>query len=135
MDAESAEGTLTTRPVRFSGKHMFVNVDCDGGQLRAEILDSQNEVIAPFSQDNCVPIEVDKTLEAVRWRGVSDLSKVAGKTVKFRFYLRNGQLYSFWVSPTPNGASHGYVAAGGPGFTEPRDTAGKSAYDAARKLD
>ena len=125
MATESAQGTLTTRPVRFGGKHMFVNVDCAGGELRVEILNSQNETIAPFSQDNCVPIKVDKTLQTVRWRGASDLSRVAGKTVKFRFYLTNGQLYSFWVSPTPDGASHGYVAAGGPGFTGPTDTVGR----------
>jgi hypothetical protein len=111
---------------------MFVNVNCDGGQLRVEILDSQNEVIAPFSKDNCIPIEVDKTLEPVQWQGAGDMSSLAGKTVKFRFYLRSGQLYSFWVSPTPNGESHGYVAAGGPGFTEPQDNAGRSAYEQAR---
>jgi hypothetical protein len=41
-----------------------------------------------------------------------------------RFYLRNGALYAFWVSPEESGASHGYVAAGGPDFTGPRDTVG-----------
>ena len=38
---------------------------------------------------------------------------LADKPVKFRFHLRNGCLYAFWVSPSPAGASHGYVAAGG----------------------
>jgi hypothetical protein len=28
------------------------------------------------------------------------------------------------VSPVPSGVSHGYVAAGGPGFTGPTDTMG-----------
>ena len=69
-------------------------------------------VIAPFSPDNCVPISADKTLQAV----------------KFRFHLRNGRLYAFWVSPDASGASHGYVAAGGPGFTGPADTVGAAAY-------
>jgi hypothetical protein len=128
MDAGSVEGRLTTRPVRFSGVHKFVNVDCDKGELRVEILDSQNKVIAPFSRDNCIPIKVNRTLQEVQWRGVSDLSRVAGKTVKFRFYLTNGRLYAFWVSPTPNGASHGYVAAGGPGFTAHTDTVGADGY-------
>lgn len=36
----------------------------------------------------------------------------------------NGQLYSFWVSPDLTGASDGYVAAGGPGFTTAIDTVG-----------
>src|SRR2546426_11227408 len=39
MDAGETGGTLTTRPVRFSGKHLFVNVDNAKGELRVEILD------------------------------------------------------------------------------------------------
>ena len=50
-----------------------------------------------------------------------------GTPVKFRFHLRNGRLYAFWVSPSPSGASHGYVAAGGPGFAGPTDTVGTAA--------
>ncbi len=43
------------------------------------------------------------------------------------FYLTNGELYAFWVSPEETGASHGYVAAGGPGLTGPTDTVGSGA--------
>mgnify|MGYP006908271454 CR=1 FL=1 len=60
------------------------------------------------------------------WKGVTDLSALAGKTVRVRFHLQNGSLYSFWVSPETTGASHGYVAAGGPGFTGHRDTVGQT---------
>jgi len=48
--------------------------------------------------------------------------------VRFRFHLRNGALYAFWVSPDKSGASRGYVAAGGPGFTGPTDTVGSRGY-------
>ena len=41
-----------------------------------------------------------------------------GKTVKIRFHLKNGRLYSFWVSRHRSGASGGYLAAGGPGLTQ-----------------
>ena len=44
--------------------------------------------------------------------------------LKLRFTLTNGRLYAFWVSPEATGASHGYVAAGGPGFKGPTDTVG-----------
>jgi hypothetical protein len=43
---------------------------------------------------------------------------------KVRFHLRQGRLYAFWVSPDPSGASHGYVAAGGPEFNGPVDNVG-----------
>jgi hypothetical protein len=57
------------------------------------------------------------------------LTKLAGTPVKFRFHLRAGSIYSFWVNPDQSGASHGYVAAGGPGFTGPLDTVGSAIYE------
>jgi len=42
--------------------------------------------------------------------------------VRIRFEVKNGSLYAFWVSPGTNGASQGYVAAGGPEFDGPMDT-------------
>jgi hypothetical protein len=60
----------------------------------------------------------------VAWKA-GDLARVAGQPVRFRFHLKGGRLYAFWVSPEKSGASHGYVAAGGPGFTGPTDTVGR----------
>lgn len=118
-------GTLTTRPVSFRGRHLFAN---SAGRLRAEVLDQAGKPIAPFTLDNCVAATEDKTLQALRWKGADDLAAVAGKTVRFRFHLADGRLWAFWVSPDPSGASHGYVAAGGPGIPGPTDTAGAAAY-------
>ncbi len=124
MDAGDKEGTLTTRPVTFRGKHLFVNVDAPDGELRAEVLDDRGDVVSPFAAADCTPVRGDKTLQRVVWKDAADLGRVAGKTVQFRFRLRNGRLYAFWVSPEESGASHGYVAAGGPGFTGLTDDAG-----------
>ncbi len=126
MDAGEGGGTLTTRTVRFTGSRLFVNADARGGELRVEVLDRQGRVIEPFSRASCAPIRRDSTRQAVTWEGASDLSSLAGRPVKFRFHLKNGRLYAFWVSPDPSGASHGYVAAGGPGFTGPTDTVGSA---------
>ncbi len=124
MDAGGTEGTLTTRPIRFRGRHAFVNVDCPEGELRMEILNEQGKPIAPFTRDNCQPIRVNRTLQAVQWKGAENLAAVAGQTVKARFYLRNGKFYAFWISPETNGASHGYIAAGGPGYLGTTDRTG-----------
>ena len=118
------EGSLTTRPVRFSGRHLFVNADCRQGELRAEVLDKNGNVIAPFTKENCEPIRGDETLRRVNWKGVPDIGRVAGEPVRIRFHLRLGELYAFWVSPDESGASHGYVGAGGPGYTGFVDTIG-----------
>lgn len=124
MDAEDGEGTLTTRPLRFSGRFLFVNADVQEGELRAEILNRDGTIVLPFSRDNCEPVHTDSTRTEIRWRQAADLSSVAERTVRFRFFLRKGKLYSFWVSPDESGASQGYVAAGGPGLHGPLDTEG-----------
>ena len=124
MNATESPATLTTRPVQFSGNHMFANLDAPEGSLRVEALDEIGTPIEPFTLENCEPVTGDKTLLPVRWRSVKDLSTLSKKPVRFRFELKNAKLYAFWVSPDGKGASYGYVAAGGPGFTGPTDTIG-----------
>ena len=124
MDADAAGGTLSTRPVSFRGKHLFVNADAKRGALLVEVLNTDGQVINPFTCANCSPIRADRTMQPVTWGRKADLSTLANQPVRFRFHLQGGRLYSFWVSPERSGASHGYVAAGGPGFTGPTDTSG-----------
>ena len=57
----------------------------------------------------------------MHWRGNANLESLVGQPVRFRFYLQNGDLYAFWVSREATGASNGYVAAGGTGFTTSQD--------------
>lgn len=125
MNADAAGGLLTTRPVTFKGKHLFVNVNASRGALTAEVLDESGAVIEPFSAANCSALATDSTRHAIAWKGASDLSQISGRKVRFRFALKQGELYSFWVSPDANGASYGYVGAGGPEFPGPIDNVGK----------
>lgn len=98
-------GELTTRPVKFKGKHLFVNLN---GELSVELLDEAGTVLAASKT-----VSADNTKQHIELPGLSPL---AGKPVKFRFHVTKGSLYAFWVTPDANGASHGYVGAGGPAF-------------------
>jgi hypothetical protein len=128
LDADTSPGSLTTRLVTFKGKYLFVNTNTKDGELRVEILDQNDQVIVPFSSNNCHSICTNKTMQMITWQDVEDVSPLIDKPVKFKFDLTNGQLYSFWVSPDLSGASYGYIAAGGPGFTGPLDTIGVTQY-------
>ena len=111
---------VTTRPVRFRGSHLFVNAAVDGGELRAELLDPDGKVIEPFSSARCRPVTGDSTRAEITWTGAS-IGDLANQPVRFRFYLRDGRLYSFWVAANARGASRGYLAAGGPGLSGAMD--------------
>ena len=134
MDAGNEEGTLTTRPVTFTGRYFFLNADAAGGEIRVAVLAATGQPIAGLSEARCVPVTTDRTRQAVRWEGTADLSAVAGQAVRFRFQMRKARLYAFWVSGEETGASRGFVAAGGPGFTEARDVVGEAADRAARQI-
>lgn len=134
MDAEGDTGTLTTRPVVFQGTRLFVNVDTAAqGELRVEVLDETGRPLAPFTLGRSTAITADKTLQAITWGPEADLSALRGRPVRFRFHLRNGRLFAFWVSPDASGASRGYVAAGGPGYDGVVDTVGAAALPASQR--
>ena len=120
MDAGDVQGTLTTKLLKFSGANLFVNLESQRGGFQVEIVDEQGKVIDGFSRDKCLPLVEDSTKVMVRWRDVKDLSSLAGKQLRLRFYLTKGSLYSFWVGDS-KGASNGYVGAGGPGFMNNQD--------------
>lgn len=130
MDAQENEGILTTRPVAFHGKHLFVNVNNPNGELRVEVLDEAGQVIAPFTKENSNALTTDSTLHEITWKGAQDLESIRGKAVRFRFHLTKGELYSFWVSQDERGASRGYLGAGAPAYDGLVDHKGKEALKA-----
>jgi hypothetical protein len=118
MDAGDKDGTLTTRPVLAKGNFLFMNADAAKGEISAEVLDQDGNVLR--AKEDCAPVKIDGTCVAVRWSKGQD---IANRPIKIRFHVKNARLYAFWVSQDEQGHSGGYVAAGGPGFTGPADRA------------
>src|SRR6185436_9069730 len=78
MDAGSGAGTLATRPLKFGGRHLFVNVAAPQGELRAEVLGEDGNVVPPFTAANCKPLaRADGTKLELTWNGANDLSAIA----------------------------------------------------------
>jgi hypothetical protein len=120
IDDPSGAGILVTRPLRFDGAHLFVNADLQGGDLRVEVLDESGRAIEPFTRERSAAVTGNSTRLAVTWP--QSIASLAGKTVRLKFFMTRGRLFSFWISPWPSGESRGYVAAGGPGFTRTVDS-------------
>jgi hypothetical protein len=116
MDADDRGGTLTTRPVVFRGQYLFVNVESLNGEIRAEILDERGNALDPFRAEDCEAVSGNSTCCRIQWANAADLAVLKERPVRFRFHLRRGKLYSFWVSRDRSGESRGFLAAGGPGM-------------------
>jgi len=120
MQAKVAGATLTTRPLRFKGDHLFVNANTAGAELTVEVLDAKNQPLPGFERTRCLPFVGNSTCAEIRWDGAS-LGTSRDRPVKLRFQLDRGELYAFWVTDSKRGASHGHLAAGGPGIASPTD--------------
>ncbi len=119
MRAGNKEGFLTTEKLSFDGKYFFVNADvkAKGAQLKVELLDADGNPIPGFTKRDCVVMRgADKTKQLITWKGKQDLTELAGRTIRAKFYLTRGDLYAFWISPWASGESRGYTGGGGPGL-------------------
>jgi hypothetical protein len=107
-------GTLLTKPLTVTKdvKYLFVNTATTSGSLKAEITDKDGNVLQGFSAEECVAITDNTCKTMVTWQGGSDLSMLRGKEFRVRFYMENGELYSFWLAPDEQGESGGEMAAG-----------------------
>lgn len=132
----SEDGTLLTRQIKSATPwNLFVNADCSAGELRAEIIDAEGNVMPGFSLEDCVAMQTDSTIARIMWKNAPDTQPLASviepeTPFRIRFKLRNGKLYSFWLSGSADGESYGYVGAGGPGYTSNVDNQGIKAYEA-----
>ncbi len=97
-------GTLTTRPVLFSGSHLFVNAI---GAIACEVIPTNKS-----TQVAEQPTQETVKVIASTCHRLLDVSAFANQPVRLRFHLKSGSLYSFWVSASQTGSSGGYLAAG-----------------------
>jgi hypothetical protein len=112
--------SVTTRPLRFSGSHLFVNAAADG-EIRVEVLERNGSSIPGFSAAECNAVRGDSTRHRVTWRSLAGLDTLRGRDIRLRFTLSSARLFAFWIADNANGHSRGYLAAGGPGLTKAVD--------------
>lgn len=115
MQSGKQEGFLETETITFNGEYLFVNADMRKGVLKIEILDEKGNIIPGFSYKDCIAMKGrNSTKWLITWKNKKNLASINKKNVHFKFYLKQGELYSFWVSPWITGESCGYTAGGGP---------------------
>ena len=100
LDAGSEGGAVVTKPLTVDGRSLHINVQAQGGEVRAEVLDAAtNQALPGFSAAESIAAQGDHLDAELRWRHSADLASLSGRSVRLRFLLRNGSLYSFWLRP------------------------------------
>lgn len=88
-------GELLTKPLRFTGKELALNVSTSAaGGVRVELQDEHGAPIPGFALEDCLEIIGDEIEHTVAWKDGADLSELAGKTVRLRVALKDSDLYA-----------------------------------------
>jgi hypothetical protein len=88
---------METRPLIFSGKKLLLNVKTDAtGYVQVGFEDERGEPIPGYSVEDCIYVNTDDVAAEVGWlHAGSDVSSLAGKTVRIVFRMRGASLYAF----------------------------------------
>ncbi|MGG5905556.1 hypothetical protein, partial [Sphingobacterium daejeonense] len=90
------EGFAITKPVIIKSKNMFANFEtATSGYLIVEVLDLDGNPIPEYSGTNSLKILGDEIDKKITWNNHSDLSNLIDKKVRFKFRLKDANLYSF----------------------------------------
>jgi hypothetical protein len=96
VTAPSGGGELVTKKLKFTGDELVLNFSSSAaGSLAVEILDENGTAIPGFALEDADLVFGDSLKRKVTWKGKSDLSTLAGRTIQLRFRLIDADLYSF----------------------------------------
>jgi hypothetical protein len=93
--AGSTGGTVTTKPIRFSGEKLVLNYwTSAGGSIRVELLDERGKPFPGYAAGDCQNIIGNEIGRVVAWRDKGNLSDFVGKPVRLRIRIVDADLYS-----------------------------------------
>ena len=96
LHASYKGGDCLTKPLTFTGKELVINYSTSAaGSVWVALLDADGKPIAGFAHEDADEIIGDEIVRVVTWKGKSDVSALAGKTVRLAFYLKDADVFSF----------------------------------------
>lgn len=96
VEADDAEGTFVTPPLRFKGNALALNVAVrPGGSVRVGLLDKAGLPIPGLTPADCVPITGDHIRHVVIWNTKTNLSSLAAHPVCLSFQMTKANLFAF----------------------------------------
>lgn len=93
--AGAEEGELLTRPLRFTGRELEINVrTAPTGSVRVELQSDDGTPLPGFTAADCRGIVGDEVSRIVAWVNGGDVGPLAGRPVRLRFVLRDADLFA-----------------------------------------
>ena len=98
LDAGEQPGVVTTRPLSFEGKRLFINAEVEeGGSIKVGLLSYKGDPVENHAGGDCVPITAGAVKIPATWKQATEYQLPTGQHVRLRFELTKAKLYAFWI--------------------------------------
>jgi len=92
-------GEVVMKPLRFEGDRLLLNFSTSAaGGVRVEIQDDAGKPIPGFTLADSVESIGNEIERPARWKKGSDLSSLKGKDLKFRFVMKDADLFAIGLA-------------------------------------
>lgn len=100
-DSAYTGGRLVTRPLRFTGSKLVLNIDTGAaGFAQVGILDENGRPLPGYTADDGVYLNGNEIDYAVEWLGQgTNLAALNGRTIRLEIRMRGTSLYAFQFLP------------------------------------
>jgi len=93
LDAGEQGGSVLTKPFVLPGGELYLNTDASSGQVHMTVCDAAGEPLQGFERSQ--PLTGDHPKISVQWNN-GKLDKLSGQTIRLRFTVQRGKLFSYW---------------------------------------
>ena len=91
-----AGGKIITRPLIFEGNRLSLNFSTSAaGSIQVEVQGTDGTPVDGYRLEDSSPTFGDELAREIRWKGGSDVGRLAGQPVRLRFILKDADLFAF----------------------------------------
>jgi len=95
VNAPYSGGEMTTNPLIFEGSELVLNMATSAaGYIKVALLDGSGVPISGYSLDASEELIGDSIERVVRWNDSASVERLAEKTVRIRFQMKDADLFS-----------------------------------------
>ncbi|WP_409342080.1 hypothetical protein [Paenibacillus sp. MBLB4367] len=99
VNANYGGGEMVTRPLVFSGSRLLLNYATSAvGSIRVEVQDASGKPLEGFALEDMDDMFGDEISGEVNWNKGNRLEEVKGRVVRFRFVMKDADLYAMQTS-------------------------------------
>jgi hypothetical protein len=96
LDAGAEASVIVTRPLRFEGNRLQLNLHTDGaGSVRVVLLGRGGNEIDGYGDAEAVSINADSVRHEVTWAKGPDVGALAGQEIRLQITVRRAKVFAF----------------------------------------